>query len=107
MSNTTLLNGFQLLRGKIGQFKAIKPLISMYNPHYLQLFFFFFLVSFQVLVKLEGGIGLSLINKVPEELVFASLTGISVHYTQLATSHMLELSIQDVQVSGEESFRTC
>jgi len=51
-------------------------------------------------VKLEGGIGLSLINKVPEELVFASLTGINVHYTQLATSHMLELSIQDVQVSG-------
>ena len=58
------------------------------------------LVFFQVLVKLEGGIGLSLINKVPEELVFASLTGINVHYTQLATSHMLELSIQDVQVSG-------
>lgn len=52
-------------------------------------------------MKLEGGIGLSLINKVPEELVFASLTGINVHYTQLATSHMLELSIQDVQVSGE------
>lgn len=51
-------------------------------------------------MKLEGGIGLSLINKVPEELVFASLTGINVHYTQLATSHMLELSIQDVQVSG-------
>lgn len=58
------------------------------------------LVSFQVLVKLEGGIGLSLINKVPEELVFASLTGINMHYTQLATSHMLELSIQDVQVRG-------
>lgn len=51
-------------------------------------------------MKLEGGIGLSLINKVPEELVFASLTGINVHYTQLATSHMLELSIQDVQVMG-------
>ena len=54
-----------------------------------------------MLVKLEGGIGLSLINKVPEELVFASLTGINVHYTQLATSHMLELRIQDGQVSGE------
>lgn len=53
-----------------------------------------------MLVKLEGGIGLSLINKVPEELVFASLTGINVHYTQLATSHMLELSIRDVQVRG-------
>lgn len=51
-------------------------------------------------MRLEGGIGVSLINKVPEELVFASLTGINVHYTQLATSHMLELSIQDVQVRG-------
>ncbi|KAM7098123.1 intermembrane lipid transfer protein VPS13D isoform 5-T6 [Molossus nigricans] len=55
----------------------------------------------EVLVKLEGGIGLSLINKVPEELVFASLRGINVHYTQLATSHMLELSIQDVQVDNQ------
>ncbi|XP_012887376.1 PREDICTED: vacuolar protein sorting-associated protein 13D [Dipodomys ordii] len=55
----------------------------------------------EVLVKLEGGIGLSLINKVPEELVFASLTGINVHYTQLATSHMLELSIEDVQVDNQ------
>ncbi|XP_007491817.2 intermembrane lipid transfer protein VPS13D isoform X1 [Monodelphis domestica] len=55
----------------------------------------------EVLVKLEGGIGLSLINKTPEELVFASLTGINVHYTQLATSHMLELSIQDVQVDNQ------
>uniref|UniRef100_A0A8C6W485 Vacuolar protein sorting 13D n=1 Tax=Nannospalax galili TaxID=1026970 RepID=A0A8C6W485_NANGA len=55
----------------------------------------------EVLVRLEGGIGVSLINKVPEELVFASLTGISVHYTQLATSHMLELSIQDVQVDNQ------
>ncbi|XP_006885807.1 PREDICTED: vacuolar protein sorting-associated protein 13D [Elephantulus edwardii] len=55
----------------------------------------------EVLVKLEGGIGLSLINKVPEELVFATLTGINVHYTQLATSHMLELSIQDVQVDNQ------
>ncbi|XP_007463251.1 PREDICTED: vacuolar protein sorting-associated protein 13D [Lipotes vexillifer] len=55
----------------------------------------------EVLVKLEGGIGLSLINKVPEELVFASLTGINVHYTQLATSYMLELSIRDVQVDNQ------
>lgn len=51
-------------------------------------------------MRLEGGIGVSLINKVPEELVFASLTGINIHYTQLAASHMLELSIQDVQVPG-------
>lgn len=58
------------------------------------------IISFQVVVRLEGGIGVSLINKVPEELVFASLTGINIHYTQLAASHMLELSIQDVQVPG-------
>lgn len=51
-----------------------------------------------MLVKLEGGIGLSLVNKVPEELVFASLTGINVHYTQLSTSQVLELSVQDIQV---------
>uniref|UniRef100_A0A8C8S488 Vacuolar protein sorting 13 homolog D n=1 Tax=Pelusios castaneus TaxID=367368 RepID=A0A8C8S488_9SAUR len=55
----------------------------------------------EVLVKLEGGIGLSLVNKVPEELVFASLTGINVHYTQLSTSQLLELSIQDVQVDNQ------
>ncbi|XP_052031847.1 LOW QUALITY PROTEIN: intermembrane lipid transfer protein VPS13D [Apodemus sylvaticus] len=55
----------------------------------------------EVLVRLEGGIGVSLINKVPEELVFASLTGINLHYTQLAASHMLELSIQDVQVDNQ------
>ncbi|EDL29728.1 mCG140286, isoform CRA_b [Mus musculus] len=55
----------------------------------------------EVLVRLEGGVGVSLINKVPEELVFASLTGINIHYTQLAASHMLELSIQDVQVDNQ------
>lgn len=49
-------------------------------------------------MKLEGGIGLSLVNKVPEELVFASLTRINVHYTQLSTSQVLELSVQDIQV---------
>uniref|UniRef100_A0A8C0UC17 Vacuolar protein sorting 13 homolog D n=1 Tax=Cyanistes caeruleus TaxID=156563 RepID=A0A8C0UC17_CYACU len=55
----------------------------------------------EVLVKLEGGIGLSLVNKVPEELVFASLTRIHVHYTQLSTSQVLELSVQDIQVDNQ------
>ncbi|NXO05389.1 VP13D protein, partial [Rhinopomastus cyanomelas] len=55
----------------------------------------------EVLVKLEGGIGLSLVNKVPEELVFASLTRINVHYTQLSTSQVLELSVQDIQVDNQ------
>ncbi|XP_064028260.1 intermembrane lipid transfer protein VPS13D isoform X6 [Pogoniulus pusillus] len=55
----------------------------------------------EVLVKLKGGIGLSLVNKVPEELVFASLTRIHVHYTQLSTSQVLELSVQDIQVDNQ------
>ncbi|XP_053136918.1 intermembrane lipid transfer protein VPS13D isoform X2 [Hemicordylus capensis] len=55
----------------------------------------------EVQLKLEGGIGLSLVNKVPEELIFASFTGINVHFTQLSTSQVLELSIQDVQVDNQ------
>ncbi|XP_069467009.1 intermembrane lipid transfer protein VPS13D [Ambystoma mexicanum] len=55
----------------------------------------------EVLVKLDGGIGLSLINKIPEELVFASLTGINVHYTQLEANLVLELNIQNVQVDNQ------
>ncbi|XP_041275721.1 vacuolar protein sorting-associated protein 13D isoform X1 [Onychostruthus taczanowskii] len=55
----------------------------------------------EVLVKLEGGIGLSLVNKVPEELVFASLTSINVHYTQLSTGQVLELSVHDIQVDNQ------
>ncbi|KAM4646860.1 intermembrane lipid transfer protein VPS13D isoform 5-T7 [Amazona ochrocephala] len=55
----------------------------------------------EVLVKLEGGIGLSLVNKVPEELVFASLTRINIHYTELSTSQVLELSVQDIQVDNQ------
>nr|XP_021397725.1 vacuolar protein sorting-associated protein 13D isoform X2 [Lonchura striata domestica] len=57
--------------------------------------------EFEVLVKLEGGIGLSLVNKVPEELVFASLTNINVHYTQLSTGQVLELSVHDIQVDNQ------
>ncbi|NXT08809.1 VP13D protein, partial [Prunella fulvescens] len=55
----------------------------------------------EVLVKLEGGIGLSLVNKVPEELVFACLTNINVHYTQLSTGQVLELSVHDIQVDNQ------
>ncbi|XP_066494000.1 intermembrane lipid transfer protein VPS13D [Tiliqua scincoides] len=55
----------------------------------------------EVQLKLEGGIGLSLVNKVPEELIFASFTGINVHFTELSTSQVLELSIQDIQVDNQ------
>ncbi|XP_058017026.1 intermembrane lipid transfer protein VPS13D [Ahaetulla prasina] len=55
----------------------------------------------EVQLKLEGGIGLSLVNKAPEELIFATFTGIAVHFTQLAASQVLELSVQDVQVDNQ------
>ncbi|XP_044308193.1 vacuolar protein sorting-associated protein 13D isoform X3 [Varanus komodoensis] len=55
----------------------------------------------EVQLKLEGGVGLSLVNKAPEELIFASFTGIHLHFTQLSTSQMLELSVQDVQVDNQ------
>uniref|UniRef100_A0A670ZLE6 Vacuolar protein sorting 13 homolog D n=1 Tax=Pseudonaja textilis TaxID=8673 RepID=A0A670ZLE6_PSETE len=55
----------------------------------------------EVQLKLEGGIGLSLVNKAPEELIFASFVGITVHFTQLSASQVLELSIQDVQVDNQ------
>ncbi|XP_054856929.1 intermembrane lipid transfer protein VPS13D isoform X2 [Eublepharis macularius] len=55
----------------------------------------------EVQLKLEGGIGLSLVNKAPEELIFASFTGINVHFTQQSSSQVLELSIQDVQVDNQ------
>lgn len=76
--------------------KSVFVITGFFSAGLLVLGFFPFFS--QVLVKLEGGIGLSLVNKVPEELVFASLTNINVHYTQLSTGQVLELSVQDIQV---------
>ncbi|KAK0134325.1 Vacuolar protein sorting-associated protein 13D [Merluccius polli] len=55
----------------------------------------------EVLVNLEEGLGVSLINKLPEELVFTTLTGIDVHFTRTASNEVLELSIQTIQVDNQ------
>uniref|UniRef100_A0A9J7Y3S5 Vacuolar protein sorting 13 homolog D n=1 Tax=Cyprinus carpio carpio TaxID=630221 RepID=A0A9J7Y3S5_CYPCA len=55
----------------------------------------------EVLVNLEEGVGLSLVNKLPEELVFATLSGIEVHFTHTAASQMLELTVKDIQVDNQ------
>ncbi|MGH0118333.1 UNVERIFIED_CONTAM: hypothetical protein FKN15_048569 [Acipenser sinensis] len=55
----------------------------------------------EVLVSLEEGVGLSLVNKVPEELVFTTLSGIDLHFTHTAASQVLELSINQVQVDNQ------
>ncbi|XP_056131507.1 intermembrane lipid transfer protein VPS13D [Lampris incognitus] len=55
----------------------------------------------EVLVNLEEGLGVSLVNKLPEELVFTTLSGIDVHFTRTATNEVLELSIQNIQVDNQ------
>ncbi|XP_031422528.1 vacuolar protein sorting-associated protein 13D isoform X2 [Clupea harengus] len=55
----------------------------------------------EVLVNLEDGVGVSLVNKVPEELVFATLSGIDVHFTRTAGSQVLEMSVQKIQVDNQ------
>ncbi|XP_027026540.2 vacuolar protein sorting-associated protein 13D isoform X1 [Tachysurus fulvidraco] len=55
----------------------------------------------EVLINLEEGVGLSLVNKVPEELVFATLSGINLHYTRTAASQVLELSVKKIQVDNQ------
>lgn len=51
-------------------------------------------------MNLEEGVGLSLVNKLPEELVFATLSGIDVHFTRTAASQVLELTVKDIQVNS-------
>lgn len=50
-------------------------------------------------MNLEEGLGVSLVNKVPEELVFTTLSGINIHFIRTAANEVLELSIQNIQVS--------
>lgn len=55
---------------------------------------------------MEDGVGLSLVNKVPEELVFATLSGISLHFTRTAASQVLELSVKTIQVTEAQKKKT-
>ncbi|XP_035236927.1 vacuolar protein sorting-associated protein 13D isoform X1 [Anguilla anguilla] len=55
----------------------------------------------ELLVNLEEGVGISLVNKLPEELVFTTLSGIDVHFTRTAASEVLELSVQNIQVDNQ------
>lgn len=51
---------------------------------------------------MDEGLGVSLVNKVPEELVFITLSGIDIHFTRTAANEVLELSIQNIQVSSPQ-----
>lgn len=51
-----------------------------------------------MLVNLEEGLGVSLVNKLPEELIFVTLSGVDVHFTVTAVTKVLDLRIQNIQV---------
>lgn len=53
-------------------------------------------------MNLEEGVGVSLVNKVPEELVFVTLSGIRVHFTRTTANEVLEVSVQRIQVSWRQ-----
>ncbi|XP_069804325.1 intermembrane lipid transfer protein VPS13D isoform X2 [Dendropsophus ebraccatus] len=55
----------------------------------------------EVTIRLQDGIGISLNNKLPEELVFASFQGINIQYMHQASGQVLELQIQNVQVDNQ------
>uniref|UniRef100_A0A3B3DNX5 Vacuolar protein sorting 13 homolog D n=1 Tax=Oryzias melastigma TaxID=30732 RepID=A0A3B3DNX5_ORYME len=55
----------------------------------------------EVMVNLEEGLGISLVNKLPEELVFATLFGVDIHFTRTVTNEVLELSVQNIQVDNQ------
>ncbi|KAG7247830.1 hypothetical protein CRUP_006378, partial [Coryphaenoides rupestris] len=59
-----------------------------------------------VLVNLEEGLGVSLVNKLPEELVFTTLAGIHVHFTRTACNEVLELSVQTIQDTAVDTSPT-
>ncbi|CAB3983690.1 Hypothetical predicted protein, partial [Paramuricea clavata] len=55
----------------------------------------------EVQMRLAGGIGISLINGVPEELVFATFNPIEMDYITTASSRTLELSIGSIQIDDQ------
>ncbi|XP_071476556.1 intermembrane lipid transfer protein VPS13D-like [Diadema antillarum] len=57
----------------------------------------------EIAVWLKEGIGLSLVNQVPEELVYISLFGIDVHYVQTVKEVDLNASVSSVQIDNQLS----
>ncbi|XP_028393538.1 vacuolar protein sorting-associated protein 13D-like [Dendronephthya gigantea] len=55
----------------------------------------------EIQMRLAGGIGISLINGVPEELVFATFSPIEMDYITTAFTRRLELSIGNIQVDDQ------
>ena len=55
--------------------------------------------TFQVLVELPAGLGISLVNSWPEELVYISLRNIRLTYQSSEAGQLIEATIKNIQVS--------
>ena len=55
----------------------------------------------QVMLNLIGGIGLSLVNSIPEELVYISLQRIHIDYCGSPISQTLEVTVNNIQVGRQ------
>ena len=53
-------------------------------------------------MSLKGGLGVSLVNSTPEELVYISLQNISLDYISNANSTTADISVANVQVKSHE-----
>ena len=52
----------------------------------------------QFSVTLDQGVGLSLINSVPEELVFGSVEGVHIQFSSSRHQQCINLTVQNLQV---------
>ncbi|KAI8500255.1 Vacuolar protein sorting-associated protein 13D [Branchiostoma belcheri] len=59
--------------------------------------------DFELEVMLKGGVGISLVNRTPEELAFISLCGISVSYSATASRESLIATVNKIQVDNQLS----
>ncbi|EDV24211.1 uncharacterized protein TRIADDRAFT_57473 [Trichoplax adhaerens] len=57
--------------------------------------------EFEIHLFLAGGIGVSMVTSLPEELLFLSLTGIEISYIHTSASRTAEINIQHIQIDNQ------
>eukprot|EP00118_Oscarella_pearsei_P023562 m.283468 g.283468 ORF g.283468 m.283468 type:complete len:971 (+) comp40670_c0_seq41:2177-5089(+) len=57
--------------------------------------------SFQVIINLSSGVGLSVVNSLPEELVYVALTGFEINYLSLKGEQLVEVIVQHIQADNQ------
>jgi vacuolar protein sorting-associated protein 13D len=57
--------------------------------------------DFQVILRLSSGVGLSVINSVPEELCYVTLSGLEVNFLETGASQSLDINVQQIQADNQ------